>query len=621
LQNIQAIKLFAFQELSTKFALKVKNHWLEIYRRIFLRGLTNNLSLKIILLSCLILTGTVIPIIKYCELLNNFAINIPAWDDFDSTLNFLLDFQSAPDVQTKVSLILSQHNEHRIILNRLISLVQYWLYGSVNFRWQVIFGNVALIIWFLVAYRVLRRVTDSSKTENNFLLPSFLLLPTYPFLLQPQYGDGMLWSSTVIGSFWSIALAILVLHLLKVKFWHACLLMPLAVFTQGNGVVLPICGACSLALSKRWRELGWWILITIFALGLYFNGYKSPVGHPSPINALMHLERTSSYFLAFIGSGLGFSNLLLSQIYGSLVLIIFIYCFIFRADKRAPELFFTVVFLLGTAGVNSLSRAEFGSSYAIHQDRYRFISCALTATTYLLIISLQSAKLRKVTTLVVLPLSIAFCWKSYDTYSWRLRLFHTDYLVSDLFEWCFGGSKLTYPWSDRSEPIINRSLQSGIYTIPESSLSVQAAKHEINISLVKPPKLATAIDRVFTTPKYFIVSGWAYKSKLRPDKSTILIAIQSPSQAYQKEDVQTVNQIFKPMRVIRPDVKEHFKRTYHDKTGFVAVIPRHLVLADSVMRVIVADSKNSVASTLTVKLNSSEPDINRPSNLRCFIES
>ena len=54
------------------------------------------------------------------------AVNVPFQDDFDSVFHFLTDYLAATPAE-KLSLIFSQHNEHRIVLD--------------GFCFSFIFGN------------------------------------------------------------------------------------------------------------------------------------------------------------------------------------------------------------------------------------------------------------------------------------------------------------------------------------------------------------------------------------------------------------------------------------------------------------------------------------------------
>src|SRR5258708_358677 len=86
-----------------------------------------------------------------------YAVNVPYWDDFDSVLLFLDNYLVIDSLPDKVSLIVSRHNEHRIILNRLIPIFQFYLFGNVNFKWLIFFGNALLALFFISLFHHHRR--------------------------------------------------------------------------------------------------------------------------------------------------------------------------------------------------------------------------------------------------------------------------------------------------------------------------------------------------------------------------------------------------------------------------------------------------------------------------------
>ena len=82
-----------------------------------------------------------IALILYCTAIFRFAANFPTGDDYDAILNFLNQF-SELDLKQQILSILSQHNEHRIALNKIISLVILKFSGQINFVQLIWIGNL-----------------------------------------------------------------------------------------------------------------------------------------------------------------------------------------------------------------------------------------------------------------------------------------------------------------------------------------------------------------------------------------------------------------------------------------------------------------------------------------------
>ena len=80
-------------------------------------------------------------------LITRYAVDIPDWDDYDAVLGFLSDFQLAKSGAEKIMLLFSQHNEHRIAIDRIISLFDFWLFGKINFYHLIFIGNFFLVVF------------------------------------------------------------------------------------------------------------------------------------------------------------------------------------------------------------------------------------------------------------------------------------------------------------------------------------------------------------------------------------------------------------------------------------------------------------------------------------------
>jgi hypothetical protein len=94
------------------------------------------------------------PAIIYISFVQQFALNLPHWDDYDAILNFLVQFKQG-SLSYKLSLLFTQHNEHRILSSRLAYVLYYYVLGSINFR-NIIFLNAVILLltycvflWFI----------------------------------------------------------------------------------------------------------------------------------------------------------------------------------------------------------------------------------------------------------------------------------------------------------------------------------------------------------------------------------------------------------------------------------------------------------------------------------------
>ena len=82
----------------------------------------------------------------YLREIAQISYNFPNEDDFNAVLGFLNSFLIA-DYPRKIYLLFSQHVDHRLVLTHIFALLDYQLFGVVNFNHLIWIGNLG---WFLV---------------------------------------------------------------------------------------------------------------------------------------------------------------------------------------------------------------------------------------------------------------------------------------------------------------------------------------------------------------------------------------------------------------------------------------------------------------------------------------
>ena len=64
----------------------------------------------------MIILPAIATLLMFCYVVQHYAVDIPQWDDYDQSLNFLINYTTSNSVLYKVLLLVGQHNEHRIVL-------------------------------------------------------------------------------------------------------------------------------------------------------------------------------------------------------------------------------------------------------------------------------------------------------------------------------------------------------------------------------------------------------------------------------------------------------------------------------------------------------------------------
>ena len=555
-------------------------------------------SLFYILFTLSVLIG-LIPILRYAGLIDTYAVNVPTWDDFDAVLEFLLRYLESETLAEKLYLVFKQHNEHRILIHRLLVLIEWFVFGAVNFRHQAMFANIAFLLFagnFAVLFK--RMIPQKGKTLWQSCWIVFVL-PVLFLQLHPQYEETVVWSGSNVAVFWTTALTLSMLLLLEMKktvpLVSAFLLLPVCVFSMGNGVLSPIAGGFLLGFQKRYRLLLGWILWSLVIWFLFFTDYHPSHGNPSPIEGLQNFSRSFNYGLALIGAGFSFSSFSIGWYGGVVFLLWFSYLALSKRFLEAPVLCSFLLFLLGTMAITSLSRAAFGVELAVSTARYKFIACLLLCCWYAtLILVVQGTKGR---IMALLPLSMlsVFIWqKSFEQYTWRLRHYRDDIITTDLVHWCLGGEGLSYPWRDRSDRIIQETIDRRVYDLPESALRPTPVSSLPSLHSDKR-RVKRSIDQLIRVGDDIFIRGWAKLKHPRPDLDTYTLLIVPKESAKKfhsdlkaaRKDVSAGNavalddlisdsgiQVIRPKREMRKDVQQHLGGEFDDKTGFAVLLPQ-----------------------------------------------
>ncbi|QBG87097.1 hypothetical protein EYC54_04160 [Xanthomonas oryzae] len=226
---------------------------------------------------------------------------VPFWDMWDGTLGFYMH------QQTDISAWWAQHNEHRIILARILFFIDVRYFGGNAVFLLIMNYALAVFTFALLAWCSLRIIPDAPPcmavvalvvlslallwTQENNLTWGF---QSQFFLAQllPLASLLSLWQSNQIGRHHRAWLAV------------AIALAVVSAGSMANGVLatwLLVIG-CVLRHQSIRRTVSL-LLIAIVVTTLYFSGYVSPAGHDSFSHVLRESPRGVMWFLfAYLGS-------------------------------------------------------------------------------------------------------------------------------------------------------------------------------------------------------------------------------------------------------------------------------------------------------------------------------
>lgn len=230
---------------------------------------------------------------------------VPFWDMWDGSLGFYMHQQVDPSAWW------AQHNEHRILLARILFFIDLRYFGGQAVFLLVINYVLAAATFGLLAWCAMRIVTPATTSmritaavilslaylwtqENNltwgFQSQFFLaqLMPLVSLLL--------LWRSSVPGQHRS--------------WWFAASLCvaALAAGSMANGVLASwlIFAGCVIG-RQGWKRSAVALLVAIAVASLYFHGYASPGG--LPLSAVLKSQPRGVVWFLFCYLGSPFAHL------------------------------------------------------------------------------------------------------------------------------------------------------------------------------------------------------------------------------------------------------------------------------------------------------------------------
>jgi hypothetical protein len=335
-----------------------------------------------------------LPVALYSYFLSEYSINIPKWDDH-ALKAFIVEFENANGLISKLQTFFKQHNEHRIAFDRFFTLIVFWIHKSIEYRWLMWVGNFTLLGVLFIYFKIFQK----QKTSIAFFVPiSFILF-------QLQLWENTFWGMAAMQNFGIIFFIFALIYLIssdkKEHFYLALLVAFLATYTSGNGItIFPVC-VVLLVLQRRYKEVFIFGSVSTILVFLYFYHYKFPENNPSMVG--IGIKKIGIGLLMFLGSAFDIiPNVSQNQkitilggfvllITGSIIAIYLIFnskLFKKQRNQNQTELFIlgSLMFLIGTAIVVTITRISYGE-IGLLTSRYKIYSILLLITIYIAFIS------------------------------------------------------------------------------------------------------------------------------------------------------------------------------------------------------------------------------------------
>ncbi|MEA5258846.1 hypothetical protein VB264_13700 [Arcicella aquatica] len=362
-----------------------------------------------------------LPILLFFYTFIIYAVNIPFLDDF-TFFSFIPILYNNSNGFNKISVFFSQHNEHRILTDRVVALLIYAIKGNVDYEWMMLVGNSFLVGILVIYFKVFQQLNLSFK---YFVSLSFLIFNTQIF-------ENSFWGMASVQNYGVILFVLILFYLISSSkrnyFYFSFIIAFLATYTSGNGILGSIVASILLLLQNRIKDCLIFSVFSLFLLGSYFYGYISPptinyfngvtskdilIGFFSFLGAALDIFRnysfryiftTSAGFIAFLGIGFFFRTS------------------IFRSKLFYPnkalnqvELFIlgSILFILVTTVIVVITRVNFGQN-SLLASRYRLYSILLFINLYFAALFYLKVG---ITNKIIFPvLLIAICYNLISNY-------------------------------------------------------------------------------------------------------------------------------------------------------------------------------------------------------------
>ncbi len=409
-----------------------------------------------------------LPIAVFWVVWQHYAVTIPKWDDH-ALRYFLFKTDQEPTLPGKIYQLFKQHNEHRIVYDRIVSLIDYELFGQLNYVHLMLVGNLSLVGLLAVFMSALRRSgTRQAGQSVLYAVPVALLL------FNLSQWENMFWGMASLQNFSVVLWVIAAFYFLSyTNRWGLAFAMGLlATLTSGNGLMVWPIGFVLLAFrptpyasaSKKnfYRPLIGWLLGAAVVIGLYFTGFEKPDGiayvRPGAIDLLKGWFAVVGAAAEVLPMG---SPLRSSMLLGGIMVLITLFIVgwtlwsnrliiseqinglltpktaTVSAGKSIPSitLFFwgCTGFILGTAAVVAWARTGFGIDLLI-TSRYKMYSLTGLVLLYVYVAVTLPNRAARIWVISSIAGGLAFAGLSYgsfldETIWWR------HWLTTNQFNW------------------------------------------------------------------------------------------------------------------------------------------------------------------------------------------
>ncbi|HKU19073.1 MAG TPA: hypothetical protein VJP80_07460 [Candidatus Saccharimonadales bacterium] len=336
------------------------------------------------------------PIVVMAVLLKRYSVNVPFWDQWE----YVPLIQKAHHGLLGIHDLWMQHNEHRILFPRLVTIGLAFLTGY-NIRFEVFANLITATMTFGLLTLLLRR-TFRAWPKTLLVLAAL----TAWLLYSPVQWINWIWGFQ-LAFFMGVLFSVLTIYLLTQtesahysRYFYASLVAAtVATYSLGNGIVVWGVGLLLLWLQQAdRRKYVWWLATALVVAASYLYKFKrSPDSLPLGTVIREPLQVTK-YVLSYLGRNLAITPSG-ARLTGAVLLVALMLSLvvIYRRKKLAGVLPWAALALYAicTAVLAAVSRLNFGINHSM-VNSYTTISVMFIIGTLVLVAYAAQLLLHKV---------------------------------------------------------------------------------------------------------------------------------------------------------------------------------------------------------------------------------
>ncbi len=307
---------------------------------------------------------------------------VPFWDGWGGRYSVLPQLE-----RNGWNAIIAQHNEHRIVISRLLFLIDQQVFGDrgiflyfLNAAFAL-FGAALLVVFLRDSLGGLRgSYAMSGAVLIVALAVSWTQRENLAWAFQSQF---FLAQSLPLLGFYGLHRASMG-H--RRWFWAAAAAGVASVGTMANGLIaLPLMAVIAVFLRLRWWQIAALGVLAVVTSVLYLRGYQTPGHHGSPLESWLTTPLTNLHFVArYLGAPLRAAFAppkWMCDIAGFIVMAGALYAFVTALrSRKTPSTEWALIgflaFIGATAAITAGGRSNFGVHVALAQ---RYVTPALMA--------------------------------------------------------------------------------------------------------------------------------------------------------------------------------------------------------------------------------------------------